>query len=473
MKTPDDIPDITDDVNIYSDSRRYAKQNERKSVKKPKKTAWKVVLISLAVFIVLAGIGSVAAITYVRRPIDTVASLSASDITDSSMRLSWEKVERADGYHLYLCENGGDDFDLFQTVEDPDTLTLELSGLEQAAQYSFFITAYNQYVESENSAVLQNVWTYPEQIKQLSLSSDEEGVINAHWSANEKADGYLVEYRTTDEDYTKEHTLRIENADTVSTNIEELEPNEEYAVRVCSYISREKEMKSAYSEEETVTVYQKPIVPDLPVTDPNIDPAKPMIALSFDDGPLGGAGGRILDILEKNGAKATFFMVGCYAEDDADNLRRKVSLGMELGNHTWNHAHYGDDVTAEDIRKCSEAIYDATGKYPTAFRSPGGMTTDAILAECANEGMPAYYWSIDTRDWETRDAEAVYDEVMDHVQDGDIILMHEIYDSTADAVEKMVPELIEKGYQLVTCHDLMVAKTGEEPTAGVQYYHAR
>ena len=83
--------------------------------------------------------------------------------------------------------------------------------------------------------------------------------------------------------------------------------------------------------------------------------------------------------------------------------------------------------------------------------------------------MPLYYWSLDTLDWKTRDAKKVYDTVMNNVKDGDIILMHEIYESTADAFEKMVPELIKQGYQFVTCDELIRAKTGSAPTAGTQY----
>ena len=120
----------------------------------------------------------------------------------------------------------------------------------------------------------------------------------------------------------------------------------------------------------------------------------------------------------------------------------------------------------------SNGIYEACGQFPTAFRSPGGMTTDVITNECAADGMPIYYWSIDTQDWSSRDADAVYHAVMDNVKDGDIILMHEIYGSTADAVEKMVPELIKQGYQLVTCHDLIALKGGTDPVPGIQYVDA-
>ena len=471
MKKTDSSPEVNNGKKEYGEKR--FQETEQARPKKKKKSALIIVLISLAVFLLVAVGGFVTVYTVVLRPLDAVSSLSASDFSDSGMSLSWNKVERADGYHIYMCTNGGDDYDLYQTIEDPDVLTLKLSDLQQATQYSFYVTAYNRYVESENSAVLQNAYTLPEKAELVAVSSEEEGIIHIEWSKNERASGYVIEYRMTDKEYFDDNTIRIDDPETTSCDIGDLEPRESYTVRMYSFLAADKERKGAYSEEKTVEVYKKPIDPEIPVTDPNIDPTKPMIAFSFDDGPYGDAGERILDTLEKYGAKATFFMVGCYAESNESNLTRKVNLGMELGNHTWNHSHYGDDVTAEDIRKCSETIYDVTGKYPTAFRSPGGMTTDAILSDCEEEGMPAYYWSIDTRDWETRDADKIYHEVMDHVQDGDIILMHEIYDSTADAVEKMVPELIEKGYQIVTCHDLMTAKTGEEPSAGVQYYHAR
>ena len=198
-----------------------------------------------------------------------------------------------------------------------------------------------------------------------------------------------------------------------------------------------------------------------------------MIALTFDDGPLTvEVSEKILDTLEKYNARATFFMVGNLTESRAANLKRKVQLHCEIGNHTWNHEHYGKNVTAQDISKASDAIEKACGQRPTAFRSPGGNTTETIRNECKKENMALYYWSLDTEDWKYRNADHVYKAVMNNVQDGDIILMHEIYPSTAEAVERMVPELVKKGYQLVTCEELIKAKTGKEPEAGTQYLNA-
>jgi len=257
----------------------------------------------------------------------------------------------------------------------------------------------------------------------------------------------------------------VEDKAVPNYSVEGLEPKTTYSVRVRSYIPYDGGwLYGEWSDAQSVEIAEKVEMAS------DVDPSKPMVALTFDDGPgYNGASDKILDILEQYGARATFFMVGKNAKDHPKNLQRKVDLGMEIGNHTWDHNHYGSAVTASDIKQCSDAIYGACGVYPTCFRSPGGNTTSTILTECASEKMTAYYWSLDTQDWKSRDANKVYYKVMDNVQDGDIILMHEIYDSTAQAVEWLVPELIKQGYQLVTCQELVYAKTGEMPQTGHQY----
>lgn len=200
---------------------------------------------------------------------------------------------------------------------------------------------------------------------------------------------------------------------------------------------------------------------------------KPMVAFTFDDGPCNNdAPSRILDTLERYNARATFFMIGENALEHPDNLKRKVNLCMEIGNHTYDHNHFGKAVTPSDIQKASDAIYDACGMYPTAFRSPGGSTTYTILDECKKENMALYHWSIDTMDWKYKDADRIYKTVMESIDDGDIVLMHEIYPTTADAIERIIPALIKKGYRIVTCKELVEAKTGKPPQAGKQYINA-
>ena len=103
------------------------------------------------------------------------------------------------------------------------------------------------------------------------------------------------------------------------------------------------------------------------------------------------------------------------------------------------------------------------------FRCPGGSITPSIRKECKKEGMPLAYWSVDTEDWRSKDAGKVYKNITKYAYDGSIVLMHDIYPSTADAVEKVVPELIAKGYQIVTVSELIAAKTGDNPKPGNQY----
>jgi len=97
---------------------------------------------------------------------------------------------------------------------------------------------------------------------------------------------------------------------------------------------------------------------------------------------------------------------------------------------------------------------------------------DSVRENMAGMSLPLICWSLDTRDWESRDAEKVYQEVMGNVRDGDIILMHDLYDSTAEAVARLVPELMEAGYELVTLDELFAAK-GLSLEAGTVYHSAR
>ena len=120
-----------------------------------------------------------------------------------------------------------------------------------------------------------------------------------------------------------------------------------------------------------------------------------------------------------------------------------------------------------EIAWTDELIERYTGAPATVARAPGGAL-DASSA--ATVGKPFFYWTVDTRDWESRDAYSVISMVRNNTEDGDIILMHDVYASTLEAVETVVPWLIKEGYQLVTVSELMQYKGGIIPQAGVQYY---
>lgn len=189
----------------------------------------------------------------------------------------------------------------------------------------------------------------------------------------------------------------------------------------------------------------------------NVDPNRPMIALTFDDGP-GRRTGELLDVLERYGARATFFMLGSNLEGQEAVVQRMKNIGCELGNHSYNHAYLkGMDVSGIEyqIRTTDDLLRQICGEGSSLVRPPYGAW-DSTVSGCA--GVPMILWDIDTLDWQTRDVKTTIDSVMSEAGDGRIVLMHDIYDQSVDAAIQLIPQLIEKGYQLVTVSEMAQAK---------------
>lgn len=199
-----------------------------------------------------------------------------------------------------------------------------------------------------------------------------------------------------------------------------------------------------------------------------IDPSKPMVALTFDDGPQPSVGNRIMDCLAQYGGKATFFMVGERVGSYKTEVQRMVAEGHEVANHTMNHKYLqklGAAQIQAQVNQGNDAIQAACGVRPTLLRLPGGNHNSTVTA---NAGMPMIQWNIDTLDWKTRNADKTVAAVLNHVKDGDIILMHELYGATGDAVARIVPELHKRGFQMVTVSQMAAAK-GRTLEAGKLY----
>lgn len=199
-----------------------------------------------------------------------------------------------------------------------------------------------------------------------------------------------------------------------------------------------------------------------------IDPSRPMVALTFDDGPQPSVGNRIMDCLAQYGGKATFFMVGERVGSYKTEVQRMVAEGHEVANHTMNHKYLqklGAAQIQAQVNNGNDAIQAACGVRPTLLRLPGGNHNATVVA---NTGMPMIQWNIDTLDWKTRNADKTVAAVLNHVKDGDIILMHELYGATGDAVARIVPELHKRGFQMVTVSQMAAAK-GRTLEAGKLY----
>lgn len=201
-----------------------------------------------------------------------------------------------------------------------------------------------------------------------------------------------------------------------------------------------------------------------------IYPKKKMIALTFDDGPDMNDTADILDELKKYNVSATFFVLGSRVDMAPDLLQRMVMEGHEIGNHTYSHkqlTHLKKDKILWEVNETQKAIYNVTGKYPTVIRLPFGEKNDMVLSCMKQEVIN---WTIDSEDWRSKNGDVIVKKVMSQVKDGDIILFHDIFSSTGDAVKMLIPELIARDYQLVTVSELKSIKDKVQITRYVQIF---
>ena len=428
----------------------------------------KSVIKTVALFLTILLVACFSAYTVTSLNVATPQNFKVAKRTATTQKLSWEQVNRASGYKIYQKNAKSDKYTLIKTVENGNKTECEITNLDMESFYSFKISAFKSvfgYIaESELSAELKTC-TLPRGETIKSIVEQTEKTFTVSWTKGINCDGYEVEYALNN-DFSDRRTKDAPGIYTTKCKIDNLAQGETYYIRLRSYMIFDSEkLYSDYCEIYSATTKSTKAVTD-------IDPDKPMIALTFDDGPdFAGNSKKILDILEKYDVRATFFTVGENAKNNPENIKRKVKLGCEIGNHTYAHDHYGTSVTEKDITKCSNIIEEITGAKPTVFRSTGGFTTATIKNICKKQGMSLYYWSIDTEDWKTRDAKKIIKEAL-KAKDGDIILMHDIYSETAKAVKKIIPHFIKKGYQFVTVSELIKYKTGSAPKNGVQYLSA-
>ena len=177
------------------------------------------------------------------------------------------------------------------------------------------------------------------------------------------------------------------------------------------------------------------------------------VALTFDDGPRRGTTERLLDGLKERGAKATFFLIGRQVEDNAGLVTRMAEEGHQIGNHTWSHQRLDGvlpDAAAQEVTRTEAALEALLGGGEYWLRPPYGQ-----VAEGANFGVPMVKWSVDPRDWESRNTEKVTRAILDSVEPGSIILLHDIYPTSVEAALRVVDKLQEEGYWFVTVEELL------------------
>lgn len=388
-------------------------------------------------------------------------SVSAESARWNAIKVSWKGVEGADGYRIYQKTSSG-----WKKVGDYKSTTrwVNVSNLEFNQKYTFTVRActktesgnvWGKYSSSGASA--KTALSEPELLKTASTGDG----LKVTWKTVEGAEGYRV-YRK--EAVSGARWVGLARLDGQSKN---------------SYIDKKGTVGTRYyytvrayrmaDSECILSSYDKKGIEGIRTNKAEIDSNKPMVALTYDDGPSANTP-KILDILEKYNAHATFFVVGDRVDGNSkyqSYVKRAYELGCQIGNHTYEHKNLtslSESQIKSQISKCDKAVKNAAGITPTIMRPPGGNRNETVDKTV---GKPLILWSIDTLDWKTRDASQTISAVLDHVKDGDIILMHDLYAATAEASETIIPALIKKGYQLVTVEELAEHRGGMK--AGKRY----
>lgn len=166
----------------------------------------------------------------------------------------------------------------------------------------------------------------------------------------------------------------------------------------------------------------------------------------------------ILSILKKHNCKATFFVLGTWAEKYPDVMKKIIKDGHEIGNHSYNHTHY-TTMTIEqmitDIKTCNSAIKGACGVTPKLFRAPSGDYNNSVIEGCNKANMEYIQWSIDSLDWRNLNCEQMLERIIPKTKSGDILLFHNDTAHTAESLDRILTELSKKGFTFLKVSDLI------------------
>lgn len=179
------------------------------------------------------------------------------------------------------------------------------------------------------------------------------------------------------------------------------------------------------------------------------------VAITFDDGPDAVWTEKLLDGLQERGVKVTFFVIGEKIEGNEELLKRMYEEGHLIGNHSYHHVELNrlrESTVLEEIEMTNTLIYEATGYWPEFIRPPYGSWNRKT--DCPGE-MISVYWTVDTLDWQTQNEQSVVEAIVNQAKDGDIILLHDIFESSVDGALEAIDKLLEAGFELVTVDQLM------------------
>ena len=375
--------------------------------------------------------------------------LLKTEVASNGLKIHWQKVPVADNYAVYRKNESGKWVKIY-TTKNNTTFSYTDKLVASGASYTYTVVSYYKKIKSGyDTAGLTATFFAPPYINSVKCVGNS---ILISWDSLSGAESYIVYKKELGGKYSKIVTVKADVLSFTDSNIEK--------DKVYVYAMKAKSTSGVVSGKSNEKIKRL------------IDPTKPMVALTFDDGPSKHTT-RILNVLETTGSRATFFVLGSRVDSYKSQIKRIHNLGCEIGNHTYNHTTLTTCTGAEiksELSSTDNKVKAITGTSPVLMRPPGGSYKNDTVKN--NTAYPIILWSIDTRDWESRNANSVVASIKGSVRDGSIILMHDLYESTATATETIVPWLISQGYQLVTVSEMMEAK-GIVMQNGVAYYSAK
>lgn len=372
-------------------------------------------------------------------------------VATNGLTIFWNKASHADYYTVYRKNSDGTWNRIYKTKNNK-TFSYKDTTVASGNNYTYTVVAWYKNTKSgyDTNGVTGKFFASPTLNSARCIKNQN---VTLNWSAVGGADFYTIYKKEVGGKYS---VLATVNAGTLAYTDSAISIGKQYAYVVKANTNGG--LASGNSNTKTVRV---------------LDPNKPMVALTYDDGPSNSATTRILNVLEKNNARATFFVVGSRVDTYKSQIKRAYNMNCEIANHTYNHktlTTLSADGVKYELSATDKKIKAITGENPVLMRPPGGSYKNDTVRK--NTAYPIIMWSVDTRDWESRNASKIVSNIKGNVRDGSIILMHDLYDSTASATETIVPWLISQGYQLVTVSEMMDAK-GITMQNGVAYSSAK
>lgn len=184
-----------------------------------------------------------------------------------------------------------------------------------------------------------------------------------------------------------------------------------------------------------------------------------IVALTFDDGPDSSHTAQILDILDKQNVKASFFIIGKKAEQNEALIRRMQEEGHMIGNHSYSHDFFfdlfGTKKMEQDLLKTEQLIEGITGSGPLLFRPPYGVTNPTVARVVKKRGYKAVGWSVRSLDTVLQDEDKIVERIMDRLHPGAIILMHDDREITVKVLERIILKIKKEGYRFVGLEEIL------------------